>query len=194
VADPHTLASRMPAKTETYAALMRGINVGGRSTVKMDDLRRLFTDLGFDGVTSYLQSGNVVFGTDRASRSDTKRICESIEQKIRAELGLDVTVLLRSASELGVVRRNNPFVDRTSNLATLHVTFLADAPAAKLVASLPGGHSSEEFSVARREIYLFCPDGYGRSKLTNTVFERRLSTRATTRNWKTVLALADMTS
>ena len=184
----------MPAKTETYAALIRGINVGGRSAVKMDDLRRLFTDLGFDGVTSYLQSGNVVFGTERAPRSDANRIRESIEQKIRAELGLDVTALLRSATELGVVRRNNPFVDRTSNLATLHVTFLADVPAAELVASLPGGHSSEEFSVAGREIYLFCPDGYGRSKLTNTTFERRLSTRATTRNWKTVLALADMAS
>jgi uncharacterized protein (DUF1697 family) len=178
-------------KPNLYAALVRGINVGGRSAVKMEDLRSLFTDLGFDGVTSYLQSGNIVF---ESPRTDTAAIRESIEEQVRAELSLDATVLLRSGSELGLICRNNPFVDRTTNLTTLHVTFLADTPAAGRVSGLPGGDRSEEFSVAGREIYLFCPNGYGRSKLTNTTFERRLATRATTRNWKTVLKLADMSA
>ncbi len=179
------------ATTRTFAALIRGINVGGRSPVKMEDLRELFTALGLKGVTSYVQSGNIVFSSPR---SDVSRVRDSIEKKVRAELGLDVTVLLRSRDELALVLRNNPFLGRTDNLATLHVTFLADTPSAARVAELPRADGTEEFRVAGSEIYLFCPDGYGRSKLTNTVFERRLATSATTRNWKTVIKLAEMTA
>ncbi len=157
----------------------------------MEDLRRVFTDLGLDRVASYVQSGNIVFASPR---SDGTRLCKAIEERISSELGLAVTVILRSGAELRLVLQSNPFLGRADNLATLHVTFLADTPPAGRVDELPGGDGTEEFSVAGREIYLFCPDGYGRSKLTNTVFERRLATRATTRNWKTVLKLADMTS
>lgn len=175
----------------TYAALLRGINVAGHGTVKMEVLRALFVDLGHSDVTSYVQSGNIVF---RSSRSGSSALRRSIEDRVRTELGLDVTVLLRSDDDLQLVLRTNPFLGRTEDLATLHVTFLADVPAAARIAELPMGHGAEELSVAGREVYLWCPDGYGRSKLTNTVLEKRLSTRATTRNWKTVLKLADMTS
>ncbi len=179
------------ATKRTYAALIRGINVGGRSPAKMEDLRGLFTDLGFDSVTSYVQSGNIVFGSPRSA---TTGLRDSIEKKIRAELGLDVTVLLRSHEDLALVLRNNPFLDRTDNLATLHVTFLADTPSPARVAELPRAQGTEELSPAGDAIYLFCPDGYGRSKFTNSVLERRLATSATTRNWKTVIKLADMTA
>jgi uncharacterized protein (DUF1697 family) len=171
--------------------LLRGINVGGQRPVKMDDLRQLFADLGFAGVSTYVQSGNVVF---TSPRSDATRLRTSIEQGILAELGLDVTVLLRSGDDLELVLRGNPFLARTDDLSALHVTFLGESPTAERVAQLPGGDGTEDFSVAGSEVYLFCPNGYGRSKLTNSVFERRLDTRATTRNWKTVMKLADMTS
>ena len=157
----------------------------------MEDLRGLFTELGFDGVTSYVQSGNIVFNSSRSAKSGLR---DSIQNKILAELGLDVTVLLRSHDDLTLVLRNNPFLGRTDNLATLHVTFLADTPSAERVAELPLAQGTEELSAAGSEIYLFCPDGYGRSKFTNTVLERRLATSATTRNWKTVIKLADMTA
>ncbi len=157
----------------------------------MEDLRGLFTELGFDGVTSYVQSGNIVFNSPRAATGGFR---DSIEKKIRAELDLDVTVLLRSHDDLALVLRNNPFLGRTDNLSTLHVTFLADIPSAARVAELPRSQGTEELSAAGSEIYLFCPDGYGRSKFTNTVLERRLATSATTRNWKTVMKLADMTA
>ena len=181
----------MMATTKTYAALIRGINVGGRTAVKMDDLRRLFTGLGLDGVTSYVQSGNIVF---TSPRSDVNRSRARSSTRSPSTGDLDVTVILRSRDDLALIVRNNPFVDRTDNLAALHVTFLATPPSAACVAELPRGDGSEEFRVAGSDVYLYCPNGYGRSKLTNTVFERRLDTRATTRNWKTVLKLADMTT
>src|SRR5580700_9760319 len=87
-----TLATRVMATTKTYAALLRGINVGGARKVKMEDLRQLFADLGYADVTSYVQSGNLVFSS---TRSDQTRLCKSIEERILAELGLDVTVLVR---------------------------------------------------------------------------------------------------
>ena len=111
----------------TYAALLRGINVAGHGTVKMEVLRALFVDLGHSDVTSYVQSGNIVF---RSPRSGSSALRRSIEDRVRTELGLDVTVLLRSDDDLQLVLRTNPFLGRTEDLATLHVTFLADVPAA----------------------------------------------------------------
>jgi uncharacterized protein (DUF1697 family) len=175
-----------------YVALLRGVNVGGRAKVSMEALRGLFVDMGHTDVASYVQSGNIAF---RTTRSDQASLRTSLETKISADLGVDVTVLIRSGRELATVLEKNPFSGRTDDPTKLHVTFLAERPAAALVADLPAGRGgADEFSVAGREIYLFCPGGYGETKLNNAFFEKRLATRATTRNWKTVAKLADMSS
>jgi uncharacterized protein (DUF1697 family) len=176
----------------SYVALLRGINVGGRAKVSMEALRALFVDMGHTDVASYVQSGNIAF---RTKSSDEAGLRTTLEKKISADLGVDAAVLIRSGRELATVLAKNPFSGRTDDPTKLHVTFLADRPAPALVAEIPtdrGG--SDEFRVAGREIYLFCPRGYGETKLGNAFFEKRLATRATTRNWKTVAKLADMSS
>lgn len=172
----------------TYVALLRAINLGKRNKISMANLRTLFESLGAKDVTTYLQSGNVVF------KSDAKRaeLTPGIEQAIRGAVGLDITVLVRTQAEIQRTRSGNPFVDR-AEAAHLHVTFLAAKPDAARVRDLAGEESgADEFELVGHEIYLHCPNGYGRTKLTNAYFEKRLQVRATTRNWNTVTKLAEL--
>jgi uncharacterized protein (DUF1697 family) len=176
----------------TYVALLRGINVGGRTRVGMDDLRRLFVALGHADVKSYVQSGNVLFSSPV---EESSRLVGDIQRRIARDLGVTVTVLLRTKDDLARVVANNPFLSRETDPAKLHVTFLADAPDHERVARLdtPSG-GPDEFSLAGREVYLHCPHGYGRTKLNNAYLERRLGVAATTRNWNTVTKLCDLAS
>lgn len=171
-----------------HVALLRGINLGSINKIKMADLTRLFAGLGHDDVRTYLQSGNVVF----SAGADPEKLAEPIEKAILDELGLTVTVLLRTGPDLTKVLRANPYLDRQDDPTKLHVTFLAEAPDPDSSAvPVPGGESAE-FTLTGREVYLHCPDGYGRTKLNNAFFEKKLGVAATTRNWRTVVALHDM--
>jgi len=175
----------------TYAALLRGINLGSHAKIRMPDLKRLFLDLGHADVQTYLQSGNVVF---TSTGKDASRLAGEIERRITRDLGLAVPVLLRTGPELADVVAKNPFLREQADPATLHVTFLADEPDGERLASLdPAAYAPDAFAVAGREVYLHCPHGYGRTKLNNTFFERRLGVVTTTRNWKTVTKLRELT-
>ena len=175
----------------TYAALLRGINLGSHAKIKMPDLRQLMLDLGHADVQTYLQSGNIVFTADD---QDTDRLAQQIEQRITRDLDLAVPVLLRSHAELTRIVAENPYLKQRSDPATLHVTFLAAAPAHERLAGLdPAFGEPDAFTIVGREIYLACPNGYGRTKLSNTLFERRFRVGATTRNWKTVTELHELT-
>jgi uncharacterized protein (DUF1697 family) len=182
--------------TTKYVALLRGVNVAGTNKVKMDELRRLFADLGHTEVGTYLQSGNVVFaaapaGTGRGD--DRTGLAASIEKAITQRMGLTVTVLLRTRAELEKVLAANPYLDRENDPAKLPVTFLAEAPDAGRAAALsvPAGETAV-FTLVDQEVYLHCPDGYGRTKLNNAFLERKLGVAATTRNWKSVGALHEL--
>ncbi len=173
-----------------YVSMLRGINVGGQRTVKMEDLKELYASLGFEHPRTYLQSGNVVFdGPD----GDAAALERNISANIGKTLGLDATVIVRTADELRAVIDSMPFSGR--NTEKLHVTFLSEKPAEfPLVKVERAKDSSEECVVCGREIYLFCPNGYGRTRLSNGFFERALKVSATTRNWRTVNSLASMAS
>jgi uncharacterized protein (DUF1697 family) len=165
----------------TYVALLRGINVGGRRKVAMSDLRTSFEALGHTGVRTYIQSGNVVFG---AKAGAPARVRSAIEQRLEHDFGFDIAVLLRTASELASARKRNPFG------ADAYVTFLDDVPRrARLAAIDTTKYAPDEFAAHGREVFVRCPNGYGRTKINNTFFERTLGTKATTRNWKTVTTL-----
>jgi uncharacterized protein (DUF1697 family) len=173
----------------TYVAMLRSINVGGGRRMTMNDLRQLFSDLGHTDVASYVQSGNIVF---RTTGSDPVALGAAIEERIGSELGLDVAVLIRSAAEMKAIAKKNPFLDR-DNPKALHVTFLEDAPAKPAVSGLPDRtRGIDELKIVGREVYLWLPKGYADTKLQNSFFEKQLGTRATTRNWKTVLQLNEM--
>jgi uncharacterized protein (DUF1697 family) len=172
-----------------YVALLRGINLGARNKVAMADLRELVAGLPADDVTTYVQSGNVVFESKAAAGG----LAKAIEKQLASELGLDVRVLVRKPAELAALVAKNPFTQEADDPKQLHVTFLAERPSAASVKQLdPKRSEPDEFRVAGREVYLYCPNGYGRSKLTNAYFEQKLDVAATTRNWRTVTALADL--
>ncbi len=181
-------AGRSPTR-QTLVALLRGVNVGGRNALPMANLRAMAEQLGFAPVSTYLQSGNLVFG---APNGPTAPIVSALERAIGHALGREARILLRSADELAQLVAGNPFTIEHADSAGLHVTFLSSAPDPGRVRALPTATGGDDYRVSTREIYLRCPTGYGRTTLNNAFWERWLGVGATTRNWKTVTALAQL--
>jgi uncharacterized protein (DUF1697 family) len=176
-----------------YVSLLRGVNVGGHRKVRMAELTALYASLGFSNVRSYLQSGNLVF---ESQESDRARLIAMLETEIENRLGYPVTVILRDAGDLQRIYANNPFLTtRSEDPRKFHVMFLAKPPSPTDLDRLTAPENvADEFSVAGLEIYLFYPNGAGRSKLASTFFERNLKVETTTRNWNTITALYNLTN
>lgn len=167
----------------TYISLLRGINVSGQKSIKMDDLKRLYEQLHFQHVKTYIQSGNVIFSTAETNRN---KLAGFIQKTIIDEYGFVVPVIVLTVETLKTIVQNNPFVkDKQKSIDFMHVTFLADMPgqfdgeAIKLRKD-----ANEEIVVTNSAVYLYCPNGYGRTKLNNNFLESKLKVMATTRNWK----------
>jgi uncharacterized protein (DUF1697 family) len=176
-----------------YIAMLRGVNVSGHNTIKMDALRGFCQDLGFRNVETYVQSGNVVFQTATENPAAvSKRIGETILQF----LGFNTPVIVRTSREMRNVILNNPLLkEKDMDSSKLHVTFLSETAQKGSVKKLETlATSPDRFYPASHEIYLYCPGGYGRTKLSNNAIEKVLSAKATTRNWKTTNALFEMVS
>ena len=178
------------AKAGVYVALLRGVNVGGKNRLPMKDLAAMFADAGCADVVTYIQSGNVVF---RATDACAARVPAAVAKAVAERLAFRAPVVMRTAAELRAVARGNPFLKPGADPDALHVLFLADRPAAARVAELdPHRSPPDEFEVRGREVYFRCPNGVGRSKLTNAYFDSKLATTSTLRNWRTVLKLVEM--
>ena len=171
-----------------YACMLRGINVGGQRKLAMKELLSLCTALGFTDVESYLQSGNLVLDTTL----DASALETTLQQAICSEFGyVDVDVLARSAADLAAVLAALPASWTAYDPAALYFTFLKSVPTLE---ALPGADFlPDEFCLGERVIYVHCPSGYGKTKLNNSYFERKLKLRATTRNWNTTTKLAQRT-
>jgi uncharacterized protein (DUF1697 family) len=183
------MASAAPG---SFVALLRGINVGGKNMVPMKDLVGMFEHAGCVRVCHYIQSGNVVFGAPAALGA---RVPQIVEAEIQRRLGIRVPVIVRTNREMRAVVEGNPFLEAGEPLASLHVMFLARAPDEKRCAALdPKRSPPDAFVVRGREIYLCCPNGVARTKLTNAYFDSALATTSTSRNWRTVLKLVEMSS
>ena len=172
----------------TYISLLRGINVSGQKKINMEELKKLYESLGFKNVQTYIQSGNVIF---EGSDTDVSRLINKIEGKIKNSFGFDVKILIRTKNEMQKLIENTPF--NKKDPSKLQVTFLSDSPVQLPLDEINNAKdNSEEVSISGKEIYLFYPNGYGRSKLSNNFFERKLKLSATTRNWKTVNKLLEL--
>lgn len=172
---------------DAHIALLRGINVGGKNKLPMKDLMSIFEDAGCNRVTTYIQSGNVLFVAKAAL---ARRIPGLVSDAIAKEFGYKVPVVSRTAADLKKVVRANPFTKTEPDERLLHVAFLAKKPTATQAAELdPDRSSPDEFELRGREIYLRCPNGVARTKLTNAYFDSKLATTSTMRNWKTTLKL-----
>ncbi len=172
--------------------MFRGINVSGHNIIKMEKLRASLITLGFGNIKTYVQSGNVVF---EAANDSAGNLSKKIEQKIMRDYGFSVPVFLMTSKKLEETVKRCPFLKATNiDHSKLHVTFLSDDPPETALEQLqPSDVKPEQLGIVGREIYLYCPDGYGRTKLSNTAIEKQLSVRATTRNWNTVNTLLAMT-
>jgi uncharacterized protein (DUF1697 family) len=175
-----------------HVALLRAVNVGGRSKVAMADLRQLLAELGYEGPRSLLQSGNLVFRSEATGAA----LEAELKREALARLGLDTDFLVRTADAWARVVAANPFADAARDDPSHLVVMPLTAPPGAielegLRAWIPG---REAIEAAGRELYITYPDGIGESKLTNAVIERRLGVRGTARNWNTVTKLANLLS
>ena len=175
----------------TYIAMLRGINVSGHKMIRMEALRASFGALKLTNVQTYVQSGNVIFESEQKSPAG---LSNKIEEQIQHTFGFRVPVLVKTSKEIAQIVSDNPLVkEKGIDHSKLHVTFLSDAPpktAVKVLKPLATGR--ERFRILNCEIYLYCPDGYGNTKLSNNAIEKKLSVVATTRNWRTVNTLLEM--
>ncbi|KAB8152665.1 DUF1697 domain-containing protein [Kordia sp. TARA_039_SRF] len=168
----------------TYIAILRGINVSGSKKLPMAELRTLLAKLDFQKVQTYIQSGNVVFTSDEKNQ---EKLGEQISEAIKKQYDYDVPVLVKTIAEWKTAMVNNPFTDK--DISKQAITFLATTPTET---DFEIDSKDDEFKIINSEVYLYCPNGFGRSKLTNNLFERKLKTQATTRNWKTIHKLLEM--
>jgi len=175
----------------TYISILRGINVSGQKLIKMKALQEMYENLGLRRVRTYIQSGNVVFESEHPG---TGQLQDLISAGILKSFGFEVPVIVMDREYLEHVSENNLFIsDRKEDISRLHVTFLSGEPEKGLSDAIKReDFLPDEFVIAGKAVYLFCPGGYGNTKLSNTFFEKRLKVRATTRNWKTVLELVSM--
>jgi uncharacterized protein (DUF1697 family) len=171
----------------TFVALLRGVNVGG-NMLRMERLRELCAELGGKDVRTYVQSGNVIF----AAAGSAAQWSTALARKLAGETRLAATVIVKTPAELGKVVDGNPFLrEKGTDAARLYVTFLERAPnpakaAIETLDALAARAGSERLALVGKEVHLYVPNGYGRSKLSNSAIEKALGLRATTRNWNTV--------
>ncbi|MER5733714.1 DUF1697 domain-containing protein [Streptomyces sp. NPDC002138] len=182
--------------TRTYAALLRGINVGGHKKVPMAELREVLAGLGHTGVRTYLQSGNAVFTTARAD-AGLEELARELEAAIEGHFGFRVPCLVVDGAHLRAVAAACPFPAATLEGKQLHVTFLSEQPGEERFAALDEDvYLPEEFRLGDRVIYLYAPEGLGRSKLAEALARPAVvkGLDVTTRNWNTVAKLVELTA
>ncbi|MEU3888319.1 DUF1697 domain-containing protein [Streptomyces sp. NPDC029041] len=179
--------------TTTYAALLRGINVGGSRKVPMADLRTLLTDLGHDDVRTYLQSGQAVFSSGRGG---DEALAAEIAQALENHFGFGVDVIVRDHAYLEAIAGACPFPAADLEPRQLHVTYFSAPVTPDRFAEIDqDAYLPEEFRLGDRALYLYAPTGLGRSKLAEHLSKPRITKGviATTRNWNTVVKLVEMT-
>lgn len=172
------------------AAFLRGVNIGSGKRISMPTLREIVESLGHREVETYLQSGNVVFTPAKGGR---RNLAPALEAAIAGQTGLEVPVLVRTGRELAGVVSANPYpVDDPTRVV---VAFLGEAVAlSRFGLGDLGDYAPDELTQRRRELFISLPNGQGRSKLMQALTKQRLPTVVTVRNWRTVVALAEMTA
>jgi len=168
----------------TYISLLKGINVGGNNLIKMVDLRKSYENLGFQNIRTYVQSGNVIF---TIKETDSKELEQKISLQIKKDFGLEIPVIALTPDKLKQVIQSNPFLKEPDKEPDFfYVSFLNARPNLSEKKAIEDKiQNSEEIAFTDSTVYLYCPDGYGKTKLTNSILEKTLKVGATTRNWKT---------
>lgn len=177
---------------KTYIALLRGINVSGHKMIKMEKLRDVLKELGFAQISTYIQSGNILFQSDII---EEKKLEKLIADVIYKHFGFDVGMVILTPEDLKETVRDNPFAKENIALPQPYVAFLSTIPAYSDVEVLKATNfQKDRFAVVNKNMYLHYADGAGSTKLTTAVIEKKLKLNATARNYKTVLKLIELAS
>ena len=170
---------------KTYIVLLRGINVSGKNKLPMADLRDLLNELDFQNVKTYIQSGNIILTSEESKTA----ICKKIKDGIFTKFGYDVPVIAKTISEWKKVIKNYPFP--TDNPKIVAFIFLDKKTSETKIEAK--GIDDDEYQINNDMVYIYCPNGFGKSKITNNLFEKKLKVTATTRNYNTTLKLLELT-
>ncbi|MDM7920871.1 MAG: DUF1697 domain-containing protein [Pyrinomonadaceae bacterium] len=184
-----------------YVALLRGINVGGNTMIKMEELRRMFEALRFGNVASYINSGNIAFDVGEPLQKPARSkgtglesdLSTQIESAILESFAKPIPVMVRDQQHIHAILDKNPFAGRFESHKEMHVLFLRDEmPAEKQKELLNKQTEHERFAVLGREIYCHLKLGVADSLLGKGFFEKKLKVAVTARNWRTVEKLASL--
>ena len=174
-----------------YVCLLRGINVSGHRKVSMKELLAMCTDSGFQNAVSYLQSGNLILD----STLKAGEVESTIEREIASRFGYaDVTVIAWTGADISAAIQGLPKGWQDYDSSKLHFTFLKTAGKKMASAAASRDYLPDEYALGKHVVYVYCPNGYGRTKLNNSFIERLLGTQATTRNWNTTNKLLELVS
>ena len=168
----------------SYIVLLRGINVSGKNTLPMADVRLLMENLGYKNAITYIQTGNILFNSIEDKSLISKKIHEVIFQKF----GHSVPVIVKTVSEWEKIIENNPF--SVENEKIVAFVILNTIPKNSIIDLKED--ENEKFVLKGDVVYIYCPNGFGKSKLTNNLFEKKLGVTATTRNYKTSIKLLEL--
>lgn len=174
-----------------YVALLRGINVSGQKKIKMVDLKAMFEQIGFNSVSTYIQSGNVVFESDGMNSNSLE---DEIKKTIAFTFGFEVPVLVKTKTEIEDILRANPYTKKEDIEAKrIYYTLLKNTPEKEALTNLvQEDYPGELFFVSENCVYLYCLNGAGKAKLNNNKIELKLKVSATTRNHRTMIKLQQM--
>ncbi|HVR77261.1 MAG TPA: DUF1697 domain-containing protein [Acidimicrobiia bacterium] len=182
----------MPETAGRVLALLRGVNVAGRSMLSMAELKAQLDASGLPDVRTHLNSGNLLL---LPGSTDPPELAPLIQQVIRDRFDLEIGVIIRTREELEDVVARNPLLEQGATGTQLHGILLAATPDETRVADLdPDRSPPDRFVVSGKEIFVHYPRGSGRSKLNLDYFERKLGVIGTARNWNTMTRLLEMLS
>jgi uncharacterized protein (DUF1697 family) len=173
-----------------FATFLRGVNMAGHCKIKMTDLSKLYRQLGYTDAVTYIQSGNIVL----SSQESSEMIATKIEKGIMEEFGYTVPVMIRSIGEIDKIYRLNPFIsEKDFDPAKSSVIFLNSEPDQIQISRVAGvDYPPDRFCIIGKEIFIYCPNGFGRTKLYTNFFEARMKVTGTARNWKTISAIIEI--
>ncbi|CAM1344546.1 DUF1697 domain-containing protein [Tenacibaculum amylolyticum] len=169
---------------KTYIVLLRGINVSGKNKIPMADLRKILNDLGFQNVQTYIQSGNIILN----SQETKVEVCNKIHHAITSEFGFEIPVIARTPKEWEEMLENYPFTQENEKIVAFTIL---EKTTSETVMEIKG-INEDQYQIHRDVVYLYCPSGFGKTKLTNAAIEKKLNTTATTRNLKTTRKLLQL--
>jgi uncharacterized protein (DUF1697 family) len=182
-----------------YIALLRGINVGGNTMIKMTELKAAFEKIGLENVVTYINSGNLAFDSplQRPARSKgisvESTVVSKIESTIEKEFAKLIPVMVREQAAITDILANNPFKGQFESHKEMHVLFMKDEmPAEKQKQLLDQQTPDERFAVIGREIYCHLKLGVADSLLGKGFIDKKLKVSVTARNWRTVQKLAEL--